>query len=182
MTNYKGYDYTIEQDDYSETPLDWTTPEERGAWFVLKHDNYILPFEVDIDLGEFNSWTEVAEHLSKSGEYGENYKFVRWAEHGTVAVSLRDDEGGADWDAGIAGIIIGRTTEEIENAFRDWQYFTEGDVWTVTVEDADGELVDCHSGIMGYEQAEAEAEAIINYQLSLPRSSHKPLPAGKLHN
>lgn len=174
---YKGYKITIENDpDYMDTPLDWTTPEERGATFALKHNRYELPFELDpkynddgddiVDLALYNSWTEFAEACAPEDQ--KCYKFVRWYEHSGIAVSLRDDESGRDWDAGIAGVIFGRTTEDIENAFSDWKPFVEGDLWSVFVTDQDGEQIDSLSGIAGYDQAELEGQYIVDYQLTLP--------------
>lgn len=188
-TLYNGYKITIEQDMADDNPVEWTSPEDRRATFALKHERYDLPFELDqkyddngddiVDLDLYKSWTEFAEACAPEDQ--KCYKFVRWYEHSGISVSLRDDESGRDWDAGIAGVIFGTDTDAIESAFTEWQFYVQGEIYSVMVEDPEGEMVDSLGCIYGYDQAEAEGEAIVNYALSQPRSGHKPKSASSYH-
>lgn len=188
---FNGYKITITQDaDYFDGPLDWTTPEERGAAYCLKMRRYDLPWELDAeydedgndknDLDRYSSWTEFAE--ARAPENMQHYKFVRWYEHSGVAVSLIDTEGPQGWDAGIAGVIFGESEDAIEGTFLDWKCYIEGDIWSVTVEDINGNFVDSLSGIYGYDYAEREGEAIAIYDANTnKRATHKPQNARELH-
>lgn len=178
MEKYKGYTYEIEHDEFVYDPLTDSTPEERGAWFLLKHNRYDLPFELDIDMDKFDSWTALAKATKKP------YKFVRWYEHSGIAVSLRDDESGQDWDAGIAGVIVGNTTDEIESAFADWKCYIEGDIWQVHIVDPYGDTPEDDgdmSGIFGYEYAVDFAEQRIDLEENSINYATKAKHAGELH-
>lgn len=163
---YKGYKIAINYDEDTEDPTTWTTPEERGATFALHHNRYTLPFELEnkyddegnnlVDLDLYNSWEEFAKACAPEDQ--QNYRFVRWYEHSGIAVSLRDDESGHDWDAGIAGVIFGETTDTINAVFEDWRSYIQGEVYYFCIYDQDGELVDSLSGIYGLEYAEQEAK------------------------
>ena len=160
-TTYKGYTVFIEQDlDVGESPLEWTTPEERGAWFVLSHSKYTLPNELDVDFDSYENWRELAEGESKTMQV---YRFINWYEHGGIALSLQEHDNPSDrWDAGIAGVVIGNSIEEVSGAFNDYKMYMEGDVWSYIIEDAEGNVVDSLSNIYGYEYAEEEARAYID--------------------
>ena len=152
--------YKITQSEYTENPLDWTTPGERGAWFVMSHKRYSLPNELDVDFEEYDSWNELAEKASDKP-----YMFVRWYEHSGISVQLRDNPDGQDWDAGIVGVIFGNTTEDIKREFASWSCYIEGDIWDVEVLDENDTIVDysgaCELGIYGHEYATSEAERML---------------------
>lgn len=188
---YNGFKISIEQDQYAdESPLDWTTPEERGATFALQISRYDLPFELDskyddngdniVDMDLYNSWDEFAKACAPADQ--QCYKFVRWYEHSGISVSLRDAEDGHDWDAGIAGVIFGTDDDAIKGSFADWKMYIEGDVYSVTVTDPAGEFVDSLGGIYGYEYAEAAGREMIDEILTQPRAGHKPVNASAMHN
>lgn len=194
-TLYSGYSYTVEQDDgYSNSPLDWNTPEERGGvYFALSHRRYSLPWEIDAETENYSSWRELAEAVTtKQGAEdwcigdgqldGYNYKFVQWYEHSGISVKLYDTDELGGWDSGCAGVVFGQTDKAIESVFNQWKQYVEGDIWAVTVYDQQGEFVDALGGIYGYSDAEAEAEAIINYAQSRPRAGHHPVKASALHS
>jgi hypothetical protein len=155
---YKGYTIDIEQSDYVEDPTNDCTPEDREATFVLKHRNYTLPCEVDVDLDAYNSWEEVAQAVTGN----KPYKFVRWYEHSGIAVSLRDNASVNDWDAGIVGIIFGDTTDRIESVFNEWKQYVEGDVYDYVIKDSDGDVVDSLCCIYGYDFTVEEAKYFID--------------------
>lgn len=144
-----GLEVEIYYDDMAENPLDWETADEResNVKFALKHNRYNLPFEIDDDLDEYSNWTDFAKANTSGGWV---YKFVRWYEHSGIAVSLRDDEGGAVWDAGIAGVIIGQTDEDINRYFEPWKNYIEGEVYGYTITNPrTGELIDSCCGFYG---------------------------------
>ena len=179
---YRGYTLRINYDEADDNPINWTTPDDRGATYALYHKRYDLPFEIDNagDLDEYESWTEFAQSNALSNQ--PIYKFVRWFEHSGISVSLRDDEDGHGWDAGIAGVIFGESEDAIESTFWEFKHYTEGDIYSVTVEDQHGEFVDSLGCIFGTNQAQAEGMAIVDYALSLPRAGHHPIKASALHN
>lgn len=169
-------DYTVEtfehnclsieiwQDDNPENPLDWATPDDRQGrvTFALKHNRYDLPFEIDADTDDYNSWTELAEAVTSKGAElaGYNYKFVRWYEHSGISVSLRDDESGRDWDAGIAGVVFAETSDDIDREFQTWAQYIEGEVYGFTIENPrNGEVVDACGGYYGIDDVKSAAEA-----------------------
>jgi hypothetical protein len=162
--DYNGYTISIDYDTETENPLDWTTPTDRlgNVHFALKHNRYDLPFEIDADMDDYNSWTELANAVTaKGGELaGYNFKFVRWYEHSGIAVSLRDNEDGHDWDAGIAGVVFGKTTDDIEAAFDLWKKYVEGDVYMLTVDAPDGITIESIGGMFGYDETLEEGQRI----------------------
>lgn len=188
-TIYRNYSYTVEHDaDYTDGPTDWTEPTDRaengGVYYALKRRNYTLPYEVEYEIENANSWRDLAACVTdeNSGQLpGYKYKFVDWYEHGNVVVHLSDSDERSGWDSGCAGVIFAPTTDDIESHFTAWKQYVEGDVWSVAVYDQHGEFVDSLSGIYGYDQAKREAEAIINYALSKPRAGHHPVKASALH-
>jgi len=164
MTDYyRGYTIRLAYDQDASNPLDWTTPEGRGTWFVLQHRRYALPCEIDVDFDQYESWTELAEGMS----HGRRYQFVRWYEHSGVVVSLRDDEGGQDWDAGIAGVIFGSTAAAIQASFAVWKPYVEGEVYALTITAPDTNEVDCLVGLYGYDEAMGCARWVIDTDATL---------------
>lgn len=140
-----AYIATVSQDECPEDPLSWTTPEERGAWFVLKHRSYTLPCEIDVDFDAYDSWEAVAQAVSGD----KPYKYVGWYEHSGVVVRLLDDANYNGWDAGVVGVIVGDTTKDIENSFADWKHYIEGEVYGVTIRTTTGREVDSLWGLYG---------------------------------
>jgi hypothetical protein len=161
---YNGYTITLEYDWDADNPLTWTTPEERRAWYVLRHRRYSLPFEIDADLHDYRSWTELAAAVTAPGGElsGKVYQFVRWYEHSGIATSLRDDEGGQDWDAGIAGVVFGTTRAAILASFAFWKPYVEDDVYTLMITAPDGDEVDNLGGLYGYDDALDWAHGVID--------------------
>lgn len=148
--------YDIEADN----PLDWITPEERRAWYALKKGGHTLPYEITADTNDFESWTELAEAVTGAGGElaGKVYQFVRWYEHGGVAISLRDTETGREWDAGIAGVIFGDTIGDIKSTFVDYAAYVEGEVYGYTMTNPkDGEVVESTSGFYSEDEVRRKA-------------------------
>lgn len=176
--------YNITQSEYEiESPLEWTTPDERGVWFVMSHKRYDLPNELGVDFGSYENWQELAEAEAKAMQV---YKFVRWYEHGGIAVSLTDEPNSSDWDAGIVGVIIGNSLEDIEGEFATWKCYIEGDIWNVSILDENGEYIDGCSGFYGYQYATEEAERMLkdaqaeqDEQNSRERQAQKELKQAK---
>jgi hypothetical protein len=162
---YHGYTIALAYDQDADDPLDWTTPAERGAWFALDMQRRSLPWELEDDHADYTSWQEVVK--TNAEQYGGVYKFVRWYEHGGIAVSLRDDEGGQDWDAGIAGVIFGGTTAAIQASFAGWKAYVEGDVYALTVTAPDGNEADSLVGLYGYAEALDYAHSVIDEDAKL---------------
>jgi hypothetical protein len=156
MTEHdNGYTIQLEDDEDADNPLDWTTFEERQVWFALRHKRYTLPFEIDADPDEYQSWQELAEAVTgPDGELaGKAYQIVRWHEHSGIAVSLLDTDRSGDWDTGCAGVIFGTSRAAILASFAVWKAYVEGDVYTVRVTAPDGNVVDQLVGLYGYDEA-----------------------------
>jgi hypothetical protein len=166
--------------DGADNPLSWTTPDERGATFALKHNRYDLPFEIDNagDLDEYKNWTEFAESNAPSNQ--PLFKFVQWYEHSGISVSLRDEESTTDrFDAGIAGVIFGEDEDAIKGAFNDWKQYTEGEVYGFTLTDADGDDVDSMWGFYGLDYCKSEANEMAD-AYKTPRKPERTR-ASRLH-
>jgi hypothetical protein len=155
---YKGYTVTLIYDPAPADPLASATPEERGAWFVLRHSRYNLPCELAVDFDAYDNWTALAAHVGG----GKPFKFVQWYEHSGVVVSLRDAEAGPrDWDTGIAGVIVGETAMAIQRAFEPWSAYLAGEVYALLITAPDGNEVDHRSGCYGYGDAMTYARGLI---------------------
>lgn len=180
---YKDYTINIEYDDRAtESPLEWATPEERGAYYALYHGRYNLPYEIDARTSDFNSWRELAEAVTSDGGELEGYvyKFVNWYEHSGVVVSLVDDDTRRGWDSGIAGVVFGESVAAIVSSFETYKQYIEGDVYAYVIEDSHGDIIDSLSGIYGEEDAIEEAKSFIN-SYKPPRGSVYAVKAGALH-
>lgn len=172
---YKNHTIEIGQDMFEqESPLDWSTPDERKCWYVMSHKRYHVPNELEIDFDEFDSWQAVADFVYK--EYKYVCKFVRWYEHSGIAVSLRDDTSVNDWDAGIVGCIFGETTQDIENSFVDWQAYIQGDIYAWSTDD---DSCAGYYGESGYKQAIAEAKQAIDLQVKREASEKRKATIAK---
>lgn len=169
FTIRNGLEVHIQYDEYADSPIEWAGPEDRAGrvTYALKHSGYSLPYEVDADTADFDSWHALAEAVTaKGGELpGFNYKFVRWHEHGGIAVSLRDSDDLHDWDSGCAGVIFGKTTADIEAEFKPYAAYIEGEVYSYyTVNPKSGEVIDSCGGFYGADDVtEAANEAADNY-------------------
>lgn len=167
---YNGYTISLTYDDGDvQNPLWWDTPEERRAWYALRHPRYSLPFEIDADPDDYYSWAELATAVTAPGGVlaGKVYQFVRWYEHGGIAVSLRDNEGGQGWDAGIAGVVFGTTRAAILASFTVWKAYVECEVYRVRITASNGNEVDDLVGLYGYDEALGCARWIIDEDLTL---------------
>lgn len=175
---YDNHKISIDQSDYSESPLDWSTASERGATFVLSHNRYDLPNELDVDFDEYSNWGELAKENVPEGQ--PVYKFVRWYEHSGIAVSLSDSPNVGGWDSGCVGVVYGESEEVLESVFSEWKQYTEGDVWSYLITNEHDEFVDSLSGIYGYDYAVEEAKSFID-SYERPRESVYAVSAGKVH-
>lgn len=162
--HYKGYTVTLEYDQDADNPLDWTTPEERHAWYALRHRRYNVPFEIGADPDDYQGWAELAKAVTAPGGElaGKQYQFVRWYEHSGIAVDLLDTDQFAGWDVGCAGVIFGDALDDIKASFVDWRAYVEGEVYTVRVTAPDGNEVDSLGGLFGYDEALDGARWIID--------------------
>lgn len=153
--HYKGYAVTLEYDPGASNPLDWTTPEERHAWYALCHRRHNLPFEIGADTDDYQGWAELAAAVTAPGGEleGKQYRFVRWHEHSGIAVSLLDTDKFAGWDVGCAGVIFGDNLGDIRASFAEWRAYVEGDVYTIRIAAPDGNEVDSLLGLFGYDEA-----------------------------
>ena len=158
--DYKGYRISIEQSEYEESPLEWTTPEERGAWFVMKSNFYTLPNDLNVDFDEYDGWLELVKANIKKGQV---YKFIDWYEHSGIVVRLVDGPKPLDrWDSGIVGLIIANSEQELLSSFTEWKAYVEGDIWDYSIYNDDGETVDSLCSIYGYEYALKESKQFID--------------------
>lgn len=175
---YDNHQISIEQDNDTESPLEWTTPSERGATFVLGHNRYDLPNELDVDFDDYTSWSALA---------GANIpveqpvaKFVHWYEHGGIALSLSDTPNEKGWDSGCAGVIYGEDEHAIKDAFLSFKQYIEGDVYQYLITDQNHEFIDSLGGIYGYYNALGEAKDFVD-TYKRPRSSTQALKASQVH-
>lgn len=174
----------IDYDQYYEDVTETEPVADRlgKVHFALYKSGSDLPWEIKADTADYKSYSELAKAVTaKNGELpGLTYKFVRWYEHSGISLSLRDDENSHDWDAGIAGVIFGDNTEDIEGYFNDWACYITGEVYESTVTDTvTGELIDSGGGFHSYDEAKSAAEGTASqYVANITVHAHK---AQELH-
>lgn len=152
---------TIEYDDYNDNPLTWTTPSERGCWYILSHKNYELPNELDINFDDYSSWKELVDKNIKNNQV---YKFVNWYEHGNISISLTDNPNSRDFDSGIVGVIIADSMEELNASFLDYKAHIQGDLYRYLLTDANGNTIDACGGYLDIQAIYDELSEYENIQ------------------
>ena len=90
-------------------------------------------------------------------------------------IRLRTSSFNDRWDSGQLGYIYA-TKEEIDKEFggdkakaeeclkrtiRTWDQYVSGDVWYISIEDKDGEIVDSVGGVYGHKYAEEEGNSML---------------------
>lgn len=93
----------IYQDEvFNDSPREWSNLSK----FVLSHKRYFLPCEIDINLNNFESWTELEKQLKKDYKAVIIYA-VRGYDHGGLSISLSNNYPFNDiWDSGQLGFIV----------------------------------------------------------------------------
>ena len=191
-TNYKGYIINVEQDEYSDSPREWSNV----GIIAYKHSRYLLgeetindPIEWLIDklnLSELSVqriWTkyaterEVFNYLEK--------RFFR--EYAALPVYLYDHSGitintcgfSCPWDSGKIGYIYAtkESCKEIgvenfskrkiknilEQEIETFDQYITGDVYRYAIQDKDGVIIDSCCGIYGEDEAINDAKVVIDY-------------------
>jgi hypothetical protein len=141
----------IYYDSDSESPRLWSPMTK----FVMDHNRYDLPNEIDFQFDDYDSWEEVSVELCK--DY--NWVFtVYMLDHGAATLSLRPFKD--KWDSGMVGFVclsesdvfsnfaLGTDWDEkarqvVESEFEEYKNWMDGNVFGFRVFE-DTEEIECN--------------------------------------
>lgn len=178
-TEYKGYNISLERDDFNESPLEWGSC---GFFSTNKKMSSVSFGDFDKSTDDFDSLDEIEAYFEANGYV---YKKMYLYDHSGWTVSSKPF--GCRWDSGVAGYLY----IDKKSAVRDFggnkrltkplrektelflegmiesldQYFT-GDVWCISIEDPSGEEIESCGGFYGEDAAIDEAKALIDADIA----------------
>lgn len=147
----------LEDTGFDTNPLEWTEPTDGRGYYVMAHNRYNVPKEIDIDFDDFENWAEAAEEAKKLSGFKEpQVEYIRWYEHSGVAISLVSTPNIGGWDSGCAGFVVyeKEDTDYATGAFQEYAAYVAGDVYGVEIR-LDGEATEEASwGHLGYTETD----------------------------
>lgn len=182
--DYKGFTIKIEADEYPENPREW----DNLGTMVCFHGRYELGDKTDYREEDQNSWQELKARLVKDGAAIVLPLYLY--DHSGLRIKVGSfngllPQGHAEFDSGQVGFIF-ITAEKIreeysvkritaatlkkvagylENEVKTYDQYLSGDVYSYSIEDADGETVDSCGGYFGYDEAEQAAREAVDYEV-----------------
>lgn len=174
-----GFTVTV---DYDRDPPNPREDFTHGCELALSHKRYDVVNESGLDLDDFGKWEQVRGRLMHDGALAAMY--VHAIDHSGLFLSVQHHTDLLDpWDAGILGVAyvtrknwedtqgtpwtgdaaqLQRCYELISSDVEDYGSYLNGSVYSFTVTDTDGEVMDEGNGIFGYDGAWEEAEMTAN--------------------
>lgn len=156
---YKGLSIEISQDEYADSPDSWDCGPDTGVFIVTTKNR---EFQI---IPEGYSVASIAEHMKTHKLYHGHKVYPLYAYvHSGVALSLgRQWPFDCPWDSGQIGfVLVNRkgikdpyTTAEY--IVEMWNQYLSGDVWTISIQNSEGEVLDCCSGFYGFNYAKQQA-------------------------
>jgi len=186
-TTYKNFTIRIEQD---ENPMNPRTEWDNFGTIAYKHRSYILGEEEINDPDDFLAGLAGVEpdkdNLMKRAQRKNVILPVYLYDHSGITISCRPFS--CPWDSGQVGFIYAtyeqirkeynvkhvtkKVIEKVKNLFRSeietFDNYLTGEVYSFTVEDENGEMVDSCCGWYGddgIEEAKTEARSWIDYEI-----------------
>ncbi len=172
---YKGYTLNVEPDEYADSPKEWG---DENLFLVGFHREFSVDHK---DVGEGLVRSIFAGNKYEDGsksedavEFSKKYHVFPLEAYIHSGVSLHlGGEARIDraWDVSMVGALFvakseARTKKRAEELARGliktWNMYLSGDVWSVSVEDQDGEVLDTCGGFYGYADAEASGKETID--------------------
>ncbi len=150
-------------------PLNPRTEWEHLGKMVCFHKRYTLGDKHDLRSGDFDGWDAVREYLE--GEQDAAVVLPLYLmDHSGITMSTNPF--GCRWDSGQVGFIymdhakvrdefggsVSRATACLEAEVEEYDRYLRGDVYTVTLLDPDGNVVDCVGGFFGEDAAKEQVE------------------------
>ena len=174
--NYRGLTVKIEQDEYAQSPDQWGNED---TFIVYDHRSFY------VECKGFNP-QDIFDHLSTGKKTYKGYHvFPLYAYiHSGVALSLGRTQYPFNdrWDVSFKGFALvkrekGTYTHEqavkvAQSLVDTWNMYLSGDVWTTTVENEQGELVESCSGIYGHKYAEQEGKNMVDSYIRWSLKGH----------
>lgn len=168
----------IERD---EDPLDPRKEFDYLGCMVCMHKRYSLGDKHEFRTADFDSWSELEEHLCKN--LGAVVVLPLYLfDHSGITMSTDSSRfracDPAGWDWGQVGFIyatreavlanfmkkrltkslLEQTASVLTNEVEVYDQYLQGDVWGYIIEDDQGNVVDSLWGMFGYDYAKQEAE------------------------
>lgn len=149
-------------DDDAGDPREWT---ETISNILIKHPNYTLGDDINIDTTPYRSWDELYEKITSRDDVIEATPIYLY-EHGGLTISTSPYN--CIWDSGQAGIVwittddvkryygevteetIQQAIEEMEREIELYDCYIRGDVYRYTLTDSQGEYIEGTGSIYGY--------------------------------
>lgn len=160
----KNINFKVEQDQDPESPREW----DNLGIMICSHRRYELGDE-QFDPGDFDSWEDLKKHLYEDRKAGIVLPLGLY-DHSGITMYIGDIHD--KWDGGQVGFIyipqdrlekeygiigcdeLDKAREALEAEVKIYDQYLRGDVWSVLVEDENGELIDSLSGLYGEEAVE----------------------------
>jgi hypothetical protein len=178
---HKGYTIKIIADENPESPREW----DNLGKMICFHKRHRLGDKTDLKSGDFNGWSELAEHLIR--EHGGVLLALYLYDHSGLRISTGSFHGRAQhaaWDSGQIGFIhasraallaeysvkrltkaiVDKALKVLEGEVETYDQYLRGDVYGYVIEDADGEEIEDGScwGFYGQEYCESEARSLVD--------------------
>lgn len=191
---YKGYKINIEQDEY---PFNPRKEFDNLGIMACFHSRYDLGDEQKIhglDHKDFNGWEEMKKHILKEKKAVVIIDLYLY-DHSGITMFMKGDGGyrqHESWDSGQVGFIYitaekareeyskkriskqlkAKLTEYLKGEVKTYDDYLTGNVYSYTVENADGKEIHSCSGYFGYdheksgllESAKSEIDADIKHE------------------
>lgn len=167
------YRFEIEQDIDLFDPR---TTQDNLTTLVCFHRRYSLPLEAEIDHRDYSSWSEMEAAIVKKFK-PVVIKPLYMYDHSVqdIATSYQPYWWHADWDAGQIGFVfvtkeslkkmgtpLNRAEAVLESEVAEFAAYVRGEGYIWRVLDEDGEEYDSCGGYSRYQDAEAEAQALVD--------------------
>ena len=188
-TEYKGYYYSIEQDEDAIDPRE--SDDYLMGTMICFHKRYNLGDKTDLKSKNFSSWGEIKTYLEK--ELGANIIIPLYLlDHSGLWMragrNFSDVDSGG-WDSGVVGFLyttpkrirelyaikhitkakLAQAEGELYREVETYNDYLTGNVYGFVVyENEDGDVADSGWGFYGdegYKEAEREAKSIIEWRV-----------------
>ena len=157
---YKGLSIKLYQDEDAISPNDWDSGPDTGVFIVTTKNREfeVIPKGYSVD--------EITEHMRTHKLYHGHKVYPLYAYvHSGVALSLgRQWPFDCPWDSGQIGFVLvkrGIGVRDFDSAAQSvvetWNQYLSGDVWGISIQDSEDNVLDSCWGFYGFEYAKKEA-------------------------
>jgi len=174
----KQYNLRIEQEESPESPREW----DNLGTMICFHGRYNLGDDHNYNPSDFDGWADMEHKLSK--EFDGVLLPLYLYDHSGITMNTTGFN--CPWDSGQVGFIgiskakirkefsvrnvtrdmIARVTNCLIGEVETYDQYLAGELYGYIIEDENGEHVDSCWGYYGYEHAEEEGKAQLEYRKS----------------